>query len=156
MTTSEGDGAARRSASAGAPPPSARVSLAVAILAGEAAGASGAERPVGPGDRCILVVSFNADLRRYLRECLRDRADTAVLEAPTGADALVTLRSGAVHLVIADEAEAGALLAVPIPIPTIIVATGGAGQPAPTSGAAAFITLPFSATTILAAIDRVL
>jgi len=68
----------------------------------------------------------------------------------------VTAAIGTLHwLQSADEAEVGALLAVPIPVPTIIVATGGTGAPAPTSGAAAFITLPFSAATILAAIDRV-
>ena len=38
--------------------------------------------------RTVLVVAAEADLRRYVRECLRERTDLRVLEAATVAAAV--------------------------------------------------------------------
>ena len=40
--------------------------------------------PVGRGGRqTVIVISTDVDLRRFIRECLRDRTDVRVLDAPT-------------------------------------------------------------------------
>jgi DNA-binding response OmpR family regulator len=72
--------------------PSPRVRLEVAFLDADQA----APAPVPPAaldeQTCltVLVVAAEADVRRYVRECLRERTDLRVLEAAT-ATAAVTL-----------------------------------------------------------------
>ena len=72
--------------------PSPRVRLEVAFLDADQA----APAPVPPAaldeQTCltVLVVAAEADVRRYVRECLRERTDVRVLEAAT-ATAAVTL-----------------------------------------------------------------
>ena len=72
--------------------PSPRVRLEVAFLDADQA----APAPVLPAaldeQTCltVLVVAAEADFRRYVRECLRERTDVRVLEAAT-ATAAVTL-----------------------------------------------------------------
>ena len=72
--------------------PSPRVRLEVAFLDADQA----APAPVLPAaldeQTCltVLVVAAEADVRRYVRECLRERTDVRVLEAAT-ATAAVTL-----------------------------------------------------------------
>jgi hypothetical protein len=154
MTAPEDDALARPDEVATGRALSPRMSLEVAILSGEAAD-SGVGPPVAPGDRCILVVSPNADLRRYVGQCLRQRRGTAVLEAPAAAAALAMLPSVAIHLIVADEGEAGPLLGLAAP-GTLVIGDGAAHASAALPGAVGCITPPFSAASLLAAVDRVL
>ena len=93
-----------------APSPSARVRLEVELLASDQpaplpAPAVGDERPWDT----VLVVAGDADVMRYVRECLRDRADLRVLEA---AAIVVAKRLAALQppdLLIVDAPEAGVL-----------------------------------------------
>ena len=57
-----------------------------------------------PPERTVLVVDDDADMRLYLRSCLRSLTSPfdRVLEAADGLDALRLVRSGTVHLVITD------------------------------------------------------
>ena len=54
--------------------------------------------------RTVLVVDDDADMRLYLRSCLRGLASPfdQVIEAADGLEALRLVRTGAVHLVISD------------------------------------------------------
>ena len=55
-------------------------------------------------ERTVLLVDDDADMRLYLRSCLRSLASPfdRVIEAADGLDALRLVRSGAVDLVITD------------------------------------------------------
>jgi hypothetical protein len=86
-----------------APAPSARVQLEVDLLA--------SEQPVSlpdpvPGDHhtrnVVLVVAGDSDVRRYVCECVRDRADLLVLEASTIAMATRLASVHSVKLLIVD------------------------------------------------------
>lgn len=65
-----------------APPPSARVRLEVELLASDQPAPMPAPA-LGDHQRrhTVLVVAGDADVRRYVGECLRDRTDLRVLEA---------------------------------------------------------------------------
>lgn len=85
------------------PPPSARVRLEIDILGSE----PGNPRPSGApihDDTCrvVLVVSADGDVRRYIRESLRDRMEILVLEAATVPDARQVAEHTAPNLVITD------------------------------------------------------
>ena len=62
--------------------PSAGVRLEVAILADQT---TSADEPAGVSDEpvrlTVLVLAAEADVRRYVRECLRDCVDVRVLDA---------------------------------------------------------------------------
>ena len=96
------------------PPPSAVVRLEVALLEADAA----APEPVlvpndGHPPLTVLVVSAEADLCRYVRECLRDRADVRVRDAATIGAAAAVAADGSVSLLIVDARERAILGALP-------------------------------------------
>jgi hypothetical protein len=103
-----------------APLPSARVRLEVELLASD----QQAALPALDDQRqrhTVLVVAADADVRRYVRECLRDRDDLRVLEAGTIelAERLATLHSP--RLLIVDAPEA-AVLSVILNVPAVLIA----------------------------------
>jgi CheY-like chemotaxis protein len=53
----------------------------------------------------VLVVAGEADLRRYVRECLRERTDLRVIEARTVAAAIALAADYTPQLLIVDEPE---------------------------------------------------
>ena len=53
----------------------------------------------------VLVVAAEADLRRYVRECLRARGDLRVLEATTTTEALTLAESDSPELLVVDGPE---------------------------------------------------
>ena len=57
----------------------------------------------------MLVVAADADVRRYVRECLRDRADLRVLEAATIGMATRLAALQAPTLLIVNAPDAGVL-----------------------------------------------
>ena len=68
------------------------------------------------GDRqqrhTVLVVAADADVRRHVRECLRDRVDLHVLDAPTVAIAEQLAAAHRPHLLIVDPRDAAVLSAI--------------------------------------------
>ncbi|MDF2775856.1 MAG: hypothetical protein K0S86_5357 [Geminicoccaceae bacterium] len=103
-----------------APGPSARVRLEVELLASD----QPAALPALDDQRqrhTVLVVAADADVRRYVCECLRDRDDLRVLETGTIelAERLATLHSP--RLLIVDAHEA-AVLSVILDVPAVLIA----------------------------------
>src|SRR5690349_25172185 len=111
----------------------------------------------------VLIVDDDADMRLYLRSCLRGLASPfqRVLEAADGLEALRLLRSVAVNLVISDVAlpgldgrrltrairEDAALSHVAV---LLISGESGLGD----SCADGFLSKPFNTHQLLAALDR--
>ena len=95
--------------------PSPRVRLEVAFL--DADQAAPAPAPPAALDELahltVLVVAAEADLRRYVRECLRERTDLRVLEASTVAAAVTLAASSSTEFLIVDEPEREVLAALP-------------------------------------------
>ena len=94
------------------PPPSPRVRLEVAFLdADQAAPAPAPPAALDERQRLtVLVVAAEADLRRYVRECLRERADLRVLEAATVAAAVTLAAYDWPELLVVDEPERDVLV----------------------------------------------
>src|SRR5262249_26083179 len=86
--------------------PSPRVRLEVAFLAADQA-ASAPAASAALDERCltVLVVAAEADLRRYVRECLRARTDLWFVEAATITTAVVIAADCSPELLVVDEPE---------------------------------------------------
>jgi two-component system, chemotaxis family, chemotaxis protein CheY len=111
----------------------------------------------------VLIVDDDADMRLYLRSCLRGHASPfqRVIEAADGLEALRLVRSGAVSLVISDVALPGldgrrltrairddaALSHVAV---LLISGESVLGE----SSADGFLSKPFNTHQLLAALDR--
>jgi len=137
------------------PPPSARVRLEVDILGSEPGAPSPAAAPVRD-DACrgVLVVSADGDVRRYIRESLRDRVDLRVLEAATVHDARRLAEHTAASLVITDIPEARGFV-VSLPVPAIVITDDSTdGMPATTEYVA--LPRPFTAEGLAAVVARLL
>jgi hypothetical protein len=93
-------------------PPSPRVRLEVAFLDADQV----APAPVPPATAdeharlTVLVVASEADLRRYVRECLRVRTDLRLVEAATATEALTLAGAYSPELLVVDESESDVLL----------------------------------------------
>jgi hypothetical protein len=136
--------------------PSARVRLELAFL--DAGGAVPESPPPALGERSgptLLVVAAEADLRRYVRECLRDRADLRVIDAAT-VDAAVSLASQLEPaLLVVDERARGVLGALPHLDAILLVDEVPRGE----SGAAPRVRLlaqPFSADALVSEVARLI
>jgi hypothetical protein len=87
--------------------PSSRVQLEVAFLDADQS-ASAPVTPAAPDERTcltVLVVAAEGDLRRYIRECLRERGDLRVLEAASVAAAVELAASSSPALLMVDAPE---------------------------------------------------
>ena len=97
------------------PNPSAGVRLEVAILAADQI--TSADAPAVASDEpvrlTVLVLAAEADVRRYVRECLRDSVDVRVLDAATVAVALTLEAQAAPQLLIVDAPQSDVLVALP-------------------------------------------
>jgi len=137
-----------------APPLSAGVRLEIAILDADH------DPAVAPGiadERphvVILVVAAEADLRRYVRECLRDRADIVVLEADTITAARAAAERAAPQLLIVDARE-GAMLALRLRLRVIHI-VDDEPRYASADARVRHLARPFSAARLLAEVVRLL
>ena len=109
----------------------------------------------------VLVVDDDADMRLYLRGCLRAFGFQHVLEAANGEDALRLAHEPGVALVVSDVVMPGldglALCrtlhadAATAAIPILLVS----GEPrGPSDGADGFLAKPFNAASLRAAVER--
>jgi len=87
--------------------PSPRVRLEVAFLDADQPAPAPALSPAADERACltVLVVAAEVDLRRYVRECLRERSDLRLLEAPTVDAAVILAASVLPDLLVVDEPE---------------------------------------------------
>ena len=99
-------------ASPAPPPPSARVRLEVAFLDDDQAVPAPGPEAALDERTCltVLVVAAEADLRRYVRECLRERTDLRLVEAATVAAAVSVAESDSPALLVVDDAESDVLV----------------------------------------------
>jgi CheY-like chemotaxis protein len=115
----------------------------------------------------ILIVDDDADMRLYMRGCLRVLGDAAgpVLEAADGVDALRRVREGDVDLVISDVVLPrmdGVSLrqeirgdAVHGDVPVLLI-SGEQGAALPEDGRDGFLAKPFNTRELLAAVRHLM
>ena len=155
MISPKEDGAGRVDTALPTPPPSAGVQLEVAILGADHDALEPAPSPTDERPhRSALVVAAEADLRRYVRECLRERTDVLLLEAETIAAALVVMARESPTVLIVDERE-GAILMVPSRVRAILL-VDAVPRWAPPDARVRLLARPFSADQLLAEVDRLL
>jgi hypothetical protein len=103
----------------------------------------------------VLVVAAEADLRRYVRECLRERPDVRVVEAATIAMAVDRAAADSLHLLIVDEPESGVLALLSELRAIVLVDDVPHGAPAPAAGRR-LLSRPFSAERLVTELGEVL
>ena len=91
-------------------PPSARVRLEVAFLDGDQTPAPDCISARDERTITVLVVAAEPDLRRYVRECLRERTDLRLVEAATVATAVTVAAADFPEFLIVDEPQGEVLL----------------------------------------------
>jgi hypothetical protein len=140
--------------------PSPRVRLEVALLdADPAAPAPDPSAPqAGNGERpclTVLAVAAEADLRRYVRECLRERADLRVVEAASVGAAIAIAAESSPALLVVDEPERAVIDAL-AGLPAIVI-VDALSQGAPASRARCrLLPRPFTGETLMAEVTRLL
>ena len=93
-------------------PPSARVRLEVAFLDDDQAVPAPGPAAALDERTCltVLVVAAEADLRRYVRECLRERTDLRLVEAATVSAAVTLAEYDSPALLVVDDGESDVLV----------------------------------------------
>jgi hypothetical protein len=137
--------------------PSPRVRLEVAFLdADQPAPADATPAVLDERTRLtVLVVAAEADLRRYVRECLRERSDLRVLEAATVAAAVTLAANCSPALLIVDEPESDVLVSLSQLRAVVIV--DDVPRDAPGSGTRRrLLARPFTAEGLAAEVGRLL
>lgn len=133
-----------------------RVRLEVEFLDAEQA-APAPLAPVAPGDerarRTVLVVAGEADFRKYVCECLRDRTDLHVLEAATVNAAVALAAQYSPTLLIVDEPERAVVAILSRVRAIVIVDDVPRGER--TLGPR-LLARPFTAEGLLAEVDQLL
>ena len=103
----------------------------------------------------VLVVAAEADLRRYVRECLRERTDLRVLEASTVAGAVALAESDSLDLLVVDAPERD-ILALLVQLRAIVI-VDDVSHRAPGSGTRVRpLARPFTAEGLVAEVGRLL
>ena len=103
----------------------------------------------------VLVVAGEADLRRYVRECLRDRTDLRLIEAQTVSAAIALAADYSPQLLIVDEPESNVVTTLSQLLAIVIVDDVPHG--APESGTRVrLLARPFTAEGLLAEVGRLL
>jgi hypothetical protein len=137
--------------------PSPRVRLEVAFLdADQPAPADATPAVLDERTRLtVLVVAAEADLRRYVRECLRERSDLRVLEAATVTAAVTLAANCSPAILIVDEPESDVLLRLSELRAIVIV--DDVPRDAPESGTRRrLLARPFTAEGLAAEVGRLL
>jgi hypothetical protein len=146
-----GDGGSSRAAH------SARVRLEVAFLDADEAPPTPA--PFAAHDErprlTALVVAAEADVRRYVRECLRERADVRLLEAGTAAAAIALADSCAPDFVIVDESQRG-MLSTQALVRAIVIVDDVPHDASSSVTRVRLLTRPFTAEGLLAEVRELL
>ena len=134
--------------------PSSGLKLEVAILAADqTAPVVDKTAPDEPVRLTVLVVADDADVRWYVRECLRDTKDVRVLEAANVSTALTLAAITPPQLLIVD-VQQGDILS-PLPKIHAVVIVDDVPRSSQLDGARVrFLARPFTAHQLCAEIDR--
>ena len=161
------DGAGREDGVSTAPPPSPspRVRLEVELLDAEhTADAPANQRTPTPDDGAVpdghtrltvLVVAAEADVRSYVRECLRERHDFRLVEAATFDAALRLTASCVPAFVIVDQPERR-FLATQSHARAIVIVDEVPREPPARDARVRLLARPFTAERMLAEVDQLL
>jgi DNA-binding NarL/FixJ family response regulator len=136
---------------------SSRVQLEVAFLDADRATAAPVPRATNDEQpsRTVLVVAAEADVRRYVRECLRERSELRVIEAATVSAAVHIATNDPPELLVVDDPERDVLIALPQPPAILIV--DEVPRDEPTSGNhIRLLGRPFTAERLLAEMRQLL
>ena len=131
--------------------------MEVALLDADQAAPAPAPRAALDEQACltVLVVAAEADLRRYVRECLRERTDLRVLEASTVAGAVALAESDSLDLLVVDAPERD-ILALLVQLRAIVI-VDDVSHRAPGSGTRVRpLARPFTAEGLVAEVGRLL
>ena len=137
--------------------PSPRVRLEVAFLDADQAAPAPTPSPGADERACltVLVIAAEVDLRRYIRECLRERSDLRILEAATvsAADTLAADRS--LDLLVVDELVREVL--APLSHLRAVIIVDDVPRGGPTSGTQVrLLARPFTAERLVAEVSLLL
>jgi hypothetical protein len=103
----------------------------------------------------VLVVAAEADLRRYVRECLRERTDLRLIEAATVSDAVTLAAHWSPELLVVDEPQRD-ILATLSELRAIVI-VDDVPRGAPVSGTRLrLLARPFTAEGLAAEVGRLL
>jgi hypothetical protein len=148
---------ARENRESATSPPSSRVRLEVAFLDAEDGAPTAA--PLATDDErsrlTVLVVAAEPDVRRYVRECLRERADLRLLDAATITAAVTVAATHALDLLVVDGWENDVLLALSQVRAIVIVDDVPHGTP-PATTRVRLLARPFTAEGLLAEVGLLL
>ena len=137
--------------------PSMRVRLEVAFLDADQPTPAPAAPAALDERKCltVLVVAAEADVRRYVRECLRERADLRVLDAATVTAAVTLAAQYSPELLVVDEPESNVVVALPQLLAIVIVDDVPRGVPG-VGTRRRLLARPFTAEGLLAEVGQLL
>ena len=137
--------------------PSPRVRLEVAFLDADQAAPAPAQSSSADERACltVLVVAAEPDLRRYVRECLRERTDLRVIEAASVAAALAVAARHRPELLVVDEPER-AVLAAGSPFRAILLVDDVPHGASSADTRLRLLARPFTAEELVAEVARMI
>jgi len=138
--------------------PSPRVRLEVAFLDADQAAPAPAQSSSADEGACltVLVVAAEADLRRYVRECLRERPDLRLLEAARVTQAVALAADCAPDVLIVDGPERDVLATLSQLRAIIIVDDVPRDAPALQTHVRLLLPRPFTAEQLVAGVNQLL
>ena len=156
-TPREQDGESGDTVQPSSPPaPSAGVRLEVAILSEQPAPAPAPSPPINvPVGLTVVVVAAEADVRQYVRECLRDRVDVKILEAASVTEGLTVAAHEPVALLVVDAPERDVLGGLSH-IRAIVIVDELPRGARPLGKRIRFLARPFSADGLVAEVTELL
>ncbi len=137
------------------PPASPRVRLEAALLDADRAAPAPAAALDGRTCPTVLVVAREADIRRYVRECLRERAELRVVEAATVAAAVTLAAAHEPACLVVDRPERGVLDALASHPAVLLVDDVPRGAPE-SAARLRLLARPFTAAELVAEVDRLI
>ena len=137
--------------------PSPRVRLEVAFLDADQAAPAPAQSSSADERACltVLVVAAEVDLRRYVRECLRERSDLRLIEAATVMAAVTLAEDHSPALLVVDEPERDVLATLSQLRAIILVDDLPRGAP-PLIPHVRLLARPFTAERLVAEVSQLL
>jgi hypothetical protein len=137
--------------------PSPRVRLELAFLDADQSAPAPAPPSALDERTCltVLVVAAEADVRHYVRECLRERTDLRLLEAATITAAVTLAESYLPEILIVDEPESDVVVTLPQLRAIVIVDDVPRGAPA-SETRVRLLARPFTAEGLVAEVGRLL
>ena len=137
--------------------PSSRVRLEVAFLDADQAAPAPTPSPATDDRACltVLVVAAEVDVRRYVRECLRERADLRVLEAATIPAAVTLAADCSPDILVVDEPQRD-VLAILSELRAIIIADDVPRGAPPLGPRVRLLERPFTGERLVAEVSQLL